>query len=338
MSNSPYYTTPDKLFLYATSSNLPMSAVAPEDIEIDSGVPVSPPRSLSRSPRPYRRTQSPRSEPQPVGIRRWSMHETQAERWDGGGSGCEENRGGSVLLRSLPAPVPSASTPLPSRGPQPVLWAFRNQGTSFGSESGTEADDELPRKLPAPPRRTRSKAFTAGEDDYGEVTGGTTGDRDGGDDSRSDRGERSKRWFRGNERDGKSATVVGGRGADSASGDTKKRRKPIAFTRRVVEVALMVGIVVVTLTGKRRDGKEGRVWEVVMGEYRIGEYFIFEVRYLLYIGGAGFDDTAPQKLSRGCLQLAEFWRRTLLLLFYGGYSQHGMVQHCPSLYVCRPHH
>ena len=246
-----------------------MSTVPP-DLETDS--PVTP-RSLSRSPRPYRRTQSPRAEPQPVGIRRWSMHETQAERRNG--SECGETCGGNVPGSIPTTPVPSSAlTPLLSKGPQTVLWAFRNQATSFGSESGTEADDELPRKLTAPPRRTRSKAFPAGEEgageeDYGEVTGGTTGDRDGGDDSKSDRGERSRRWLRGNERGGRLAVMAGGR---AAGGETKRRRKKVAFIRRAVEVALMVGIVVVTLTGKRRDGKEGRVWEVVMREYSIGEY------------------------------------------------------------------
>ena len=156
-----------------------MSTVPP-DIEFDSSVTL---RSLSRSPRPYRRTQSPQAEPQPVGIRRWSMHETEAERWNG-----------SDVPRLIPTPAPSTLSPPPPRGPQTVLWAFRNQGASFGSESGTEADDELPRKLPAPPRRTRSKASTAGEEgaeeeDFAEATGGTTG----GD----SRGERSKRKFRG---------------------------------------------------------------------------------------------------------------------------------------------
>ncbi|RPB24075.1 hypothetical protein L211DRAFT_205111 [Terfezia boudieri ATCC MYA-4762] len=120
-------------------------------------------RNLSRSPRPYRRTQSPHTEPEPVGIRRWSIREMAAEaegtQLVGGGS---DKRTISWVTPSPPSQTPiftPSSTALSLRSPGAVAWAMRNQGPSLGSESGTEADDELPKKLPAPPRKNRNKGL-----------------------------------------------------------------------------------------------------------------------------------------------------------------------------------
>lgn len=166
-------------------------------------------------------------------------------------------------------PPPSSASP---RSPSAVMWALRNQVSSFGSESGTEADDELPKKLPAPPRKRNKGLLGVGEEveeeDAGEITGGTTGDRDGVEDD--DRGGRRRK---GKDREGgKELLLGGGEAVDDAGQGAKRRRKKIAFVRRGVEVALMAGVVGVTLAGKRRDGGKGRVWEIVWEEFNVGEY------------------------------------------------------------------
>lgn len=164
----------------------------------------------------------------------------------------------------------SSPTTSSSRSPKAVTWAMRNQGSNFASESGTEADDELPKKLPAPPRRNRSKGLLgAGEDveeeDGGDATGGTTGDYGGVEEDLIERNKKGK--GRGREKE----VLLGGEGVDDAGGGAKRRRKKIAFVRRGVEITLMGGVVGVCLAGGRRDGSEGRIWEVVCGEFGIGE-------------------------------------------------------------------
>jgi len=164
-------------------------------------------------------------------------------------------------------PSPTASS---SRSPKAVVWAMRNQGSSLGSESGTEADDELPKKLPAPPRRNRSKGLLGAgeeveEEDGGDVTGGTTGDCGGMEEDMTERNRKGKGRSRDKE------VLVGGEGVDDAGGGAKRRRKKIAFVRRGVEIALMGGVVGVCLAGRRRDGGEGRNWEAVCGEFGMGE-------------------------------------------------------------------
>lgn len=157
-----------------------------------------------------------------------------------------------------------------SRSPKAVAWAMRNQGSSFGSESGTEADDELPKKLPAPPRRNRSKGLLGEEEveeeDGEDIAGGATGDCGGVEEDLTERNRKGKGKSREKE------VLLGGEGVDDAGGGAKRRRKKIAFVRRGVEIALMGGVLGICLAGKRRHGGEGRVWEAVCREFGIGEY------------------------------------------------------------------
>ncbi|KAL7270480.1 dolichol kinase [Rhizina undulata] len=132
-------------------------------------------------------------------------------------------------------PSPSMSTneclPTPSLTPSPGISRAhspldRKNRSCRASESGTEADDELARKLPAPPGRRKK---SSSDEDYVEVYDGESGER--------------------------------GRRKKSISGEAveKRRRKGIVFARRGIELGLMLGlVVVVVLSGN------GRVWSEVV--------------------------------------------------------------------------
>jgi hypothetical protein len=128
----------------------------------------------------------------------------------------------------LPSP---ALTPDTSRTPSPFP---PKQSSCGGSESGTEADDELARKLPAPRKRTSSEEekYYAEEEEDDELFEGES----------DERGRRRQKM------------VDGDRGLG-----VKKRRRGIVFVRRGIEVALMGILVAVVLSSR-----DGRVWKEVV--------------------------------------------------------------------------
>ncbi|KAH0605965.1 uncharacterized protein H6S33_004422 [Morchella sextelata] len=168
-----------------------------------------PARQLSRSPRPYRRTTLPSSTPRP--------------------SAASSSRRATYL----PSPLP---TPDISRAPSPLPGARRRRKerlSAGGSESGTEADDELTKRLPAPPGK-RKRTLSEEDTYYGEVEE-EADDLDG-------RGRRRKRRV------------------DEENGERRRKRKRIVFVRRGIEVALMgmlAGVVVY-------DGGRGKVWKEIL--------------------------------------------------------------------------
>lgn len=107
-----------------------------------------------------------------------------------------------------------------------------------GSESGTEADDELTKRLPAPPGK-RKRTLSEEDTYYGEVEE-EADDLDG-------RGRRRKRRV------------------DEENGERRRKRKRIVFVRRGIEVALMgilAGVVVY-------NGGRGKVWKEILA-WKIG--------------------------------------------------------------------
>jgi len=157
-------------------------------------------RQLSRSPHPYRRRrrqQEPRRPPLPDQ------------------SDCPPP---ALTLSSSSSSSPSS--PDSSKPGSPKKSSY--------SESGTEADDELTRRLPAPPALRRISS----EDEAW---------------NRYDGGARSSR----------------GRQSSTTSGAPKtgrpRKRAGIAFVRRVIEVALSLVLVVVALSGQGR-----RPWREVL--------------------------------------------------------------------------
>lgn len=142
----------------------------------------------------------------------------------------------------LPSPLP---TPGSSRTPSPLLFGGRRglkwRPSTGGSESGTEADDELTKRLPAAPEK-RKRTLSEEDKYYGEEEEEGAEDADG-------RGRRRKRR------------------TDVLDGSVKKkRRKGIVFVRRGIEVVLMGILVAVVLY----NGGEGTVWREVVS-WRIGK-------------------------------------------------------------------
>lgn len=183
--------------------------------------PTSANRQPSRSPRPYRR----RTLPSPT------------QRF----SAASNSRNAAYL----PSPLP---TPDNSRAPSPLLLGRRRREhtgrpSTGGSESGTEADDELTKRLPAPPEK-RKRTLSEEDKYYGEEEEEGAEDADG-------RGRRRKR--RTDVQDG---------------GAKKKKRKGIVFVRRGIEVGLMGILVAVVLY----NGGEGTVWREVVS-WKIGRLF-----------------------------------------------------------------
>lgn len=183
--------------------------------------PTSANRQLSRSPRPYRR----RTLPSPT------------QRF----SAASNSRNAAYL----PSPL---LTPDNSRAPSPLLLGRRRREHTWrpstgGSESGTEADDELTKRLPAPPEK-RKRTLSEEDKYYGEEEEEGAEDADG-------RGRRRKR--RTDVQDG---------------GAKKKKRKGIVFVRRGIEVGLMGILVAVVLY----NGGEGTVWREVVS-WKIGRLF-----------------------------------------------------------------
>jgi len=149
--------------------------------------------------------------------------------------------------RRRPPPSPRVHlTPSPDRAaylPSPALTPDASRAASplprrcsyGGSESGTEADDELARKLPAPPRtrkRTSSEEgrFCGQEDDTFDVQ------IDG-------RGRRRWRLIH---------------GKHEQEGEKKRKSRAISFVRRGVEIGLMGILVGIVLCSR-----EGRIWKEV---------------------------------------------------------------------------
>lgn len=121
--------------------------------------------------------------------------------------------------RALSTGTPYSLTPASSRRPSP------RRGKSSGvSESGTEADDELARRLPAPPMPRR----TSSEDD--EIYHGN--------DEGDDRGRRPLR--------------------KDLPPESQWKRYGLRFMRRLIELALAV-----LLAGMVLTSREGRVWREV---------------------------------------------------------------------------
>lgn len=143
----------------------------------------------------------------------------------------------------LPSPL---HTPGSSRTPSPLFFGGRGRKLTWrpstgGSESGTEADDELTKRLPAPPEK-RKRTLSEEDKYYGEEEEEGAEDADG-------RGRRRKRRM------------------DVLDGSVKKkRRKGIVFVRRGIEVVLMGILVAVVLY----NGGEGTVWREVVS-WRIGK-------------------------------------------------------------------
>jgi hypothetical protein len=94
-----------------------------------------------------------------------------------------------------------------------------------GSESGTEADDELTKRLPAPPGRRR---ISSDDDSWNETTS-------------RERGRTSKR------------------GEATTKKLEKSKRVGIAILRRGLEIGLSVVLVIIVLFGKER-----RAWKEVL--------------------------------------------------------------------------
>lgn len=142
----------------------------------------------------------------------------------------------------LPSPLP---TPGSSRTPSPLFFGGRGRKLTWrpstgGSESGTEADDELTKRLPAPPEK-RKRTLSEEDKYYGEEEEEGAEDVDG-------RGRRRKRRV------------------DVLDGSVKKkRRKGIVFVRRGIEVVLMGILVAVVFY----NGGKGTVWREVVS-WRIG--------------------------------------------------------------------
>lgn len=178
-----------------------------------------PARQLSRSPRPYRRRTLSSGTP-PFSAASSSRKATY-----------------------LPSPLPTPDT---SRAPSPLSGRRRKRGrpSTGGSESGTEADDELTKRLPAPPGK-RKRTLSEEDKYYGEEEEDVGDDGDG-------RGRRRKRR------------------ADEEDGDGKRRkRRGIVFVRRGIEVSLMgilVGVVIY-------NGGEGRVWREIVS-WKIGKLLV----------------------------------------------------------------
>lgn len=165
------------------------------------GSPVAN-RQPSRSPQPYRRGPPPSPR----------VHHTPSPD----------------RAAYLPSP---ALTPDASRAPSPLPRKC-NYG---GSESGTEADDELARKLPAPPR-TRKRTSSEEGRLYEQEDDTFDGQAD-------ERGRRRRR-------------LVGG--GHEQGGGKKRNPRAIAFVRRGIEIGLM-GILVGTVLCSR----QGRIWKEV---------------------------------------------------------------------------
>lgn len=111
------------------------------------------------------------------------------------------------------------------------------------SESGTEADDELTKRLPAPPEK-RKRTLSEEDKYYGEE------EEEGAEDV-GGRGRRRKRR------------------TDAQLSDGKKRRKGIVFVRRGIEVGLMGILVAVVLY----NGGDEKVWREVVS-WKIGRLFL----------------------------------------------------------------
>ena len=173
--------------------------------------PPRPPiagRRRPRSPQPYYRKRPPPPCPAPESL-----------------AVCSAN---SAMSTYLPSP---SLTPDTSRPPSP----FPRKRSAGGSESGTEADDELARKLPAPPGKRRR---TASEDEvyYGE-----------------------EELFEGEEERSRERRGTGSR----------RRRRGIVFVRRGIEIALMGMLVGIVLASR-----DGRIWKEVMLRNQ-GEFVCF---------------------------------------------------------------
>ncbi|KAI5789681.1 hypothetical protein DFH27DRAFT_614294 [Peziza echinospora] len=238
-------------------------------------------RSLSRSPRPYRRTQTPQEDPKPPGIRRWSLDEMRAEG-SGEGRRLLLTTGDAAMSRSGSPTTPLSPSPSPTPwGSESVRWAFRNQSNGgLGSESGTEADDELPKKLPAPPRRhgkglrgaIEEEDIGDEEDDEGDASG-TVDDR-----TRKGKGRQESSKGKASRAGGDGVGISGGvrQGEEDFGASVRpKRRKNVAFVRRAVEVSLIAGLMGVVFMGRRRGKVENgvptgnmRIWREVLGRWR----------------------------------------------------------------------
>lgn len=194
-------------------------------------------------------------------------HKGRSKVEEGGFKGNECQSGADQQDRQFLASPSSSQSPDKI---SPTLRAFRKQysSTGGGSESGTEADDELPKKLPAPPSRRRRKwDFESNEEEDGDegVDSANSGAlRDEGDTEIAG-GARSWRRRR---------ISIGGKGIREEvylgiTGLGVKGRK-ILFVQRGIEIGLVVILVESVLMGKRADG-EGRLWNVVVEDWIVGK-------------------------------------------------------------------
>ncbi|CUS15683.1 unnamed protein product [Tuber aestivum] len=147
--------------------------------------------------------------------------------------------------RRRPPPTPRVplAPPLDNTAylPSPALTPEASRGTSRfaqksyygGSESGTEADDELARKLPAPPGK---RSRTSSEERFSGKEYDTLDGQEG------ERGRRRRRLI----------------GDGCGLGGEKRKPSGIVFVRRGIEIGLM-GILVGIVFWSR----EGRIWKEV---------------------------------------------------------------------------